>query len=37
MEMERRAQDSKDLEIINRNADELNEEADDVLGFQVEL
>jgi len=37
LEMERRARDSKDLEVINRNADELNKEADDVLGFQVEL
>ena len=37
IEMERRARDSKDLELINRNADELNKEAEDVLGFQVEL
>ena len=37
IDMERRARDAKDLEVINRNADELNKEADDVLGFQVDL
>jgi predicted DNA-binding antitoxin AbrB/MazE fold protein len=29
--------DAKDLEIINRNADRLNEEALDVLDYQIEL
>ncbi|MCI0525433.1 MAG: hypothetical protein L0Y75_09245 [Acidobacteria bacterium] len=29
--------DAKDLEIINRNADRLNEEAMDVLNYQIEL
>lgn len=29
--------DAKDLEIINRNADRLNEEAMDVLQYQIEL
>jgi len=29
--------DSEDLEIIDRHADELNEEALDVLDYQVEL
>ena len=33
----RRARDRKDLEIINRHAKRLNEEADDVLSYQVEL
>lgn len=28
---------TKDLEIINRNADRLNKEAEDVLSYQVEL
>ena len=32
--LEREARDRKDLEIINRNADRLNEEAADVLGYQ---
>lgn len=30
----KRERDAKDLEIINRNADWLNEEARDVLGYQ---
>ena len=29
--------DARDLEIINRNADRLNEEAMDVLQYQIEL
>lgn len=33
----RRAQDQNDLEIINKHADQLNEEAEDVLEYQVEL
>ena len=33
----RRARDLKDLEIINNNASQLNEEAEDVLQFQVEI
>jgi metal-responsive CopG/Arc/MetJ family transcriptional regulator len=33
----RRARDLKDLEAINRHADELNDEAEDVLSYQVEL
>lgn len=28
-------QDQRDLEIINRHADELNKEAEDVLGYQI--
>jgi metal-responsive CopG/Arc/MetJ family transcriptional regulator len=32
----RRARDRKDLEIINEYADQLNEEAEDVLEYQVE-
>ena len=32
--LEREARGRKDLEIINRNADRLNEEATDVLGYQ---
>jgi len=35
--LERRARDLRDLELINRNADKLNEEAEDVLSYQVEL
>jgi metal-responsive CopG/Arc/MetJ family transcriptional regulator len=35
--LERQARDLRDLEIINRNADRLNEEAEDVLSYQVEL
>lgn len=34
--LERRTRDLRDLEIINRNADKLNEEAEDVLSYQVE-
>lgn len=33
----RHRQNAKDLEIINRSADELNEEALDVLDYQVAL
>lgn len=33
----RRSRDLKDLEVINRHADELNEEAEDVLTYQVDL
>ena len=33
---ERRARDLQDLEAINRHAPELNEEAEDVLTYQVE-
>jgi metal-responsive CopG/Arc/MetJ family transcriptional regulator len=33
----RRKQDAKDLEIINERADDLNEEALDVLDYQVAL
>ena len=32
----RRARDLEDLEAINRHADELNQEASDVLTYQVE-
>ncbi|TVR90866.1 MAG: hypothetical protein EA428_07235 [Spirochaetaceae bacterium] len=32
---QREKRDQKELEIINANADELNEEAIDVLGFQA--
>ena len=35
-ERERAAMDERDREIINMHADELNEEAVDVLGYQVE-
>jgi metal-responsive CopG/Arc/MetJ family transcriptional regulator len=34
-EIVRREQDERDLEIINRHADRLNEEAMDVLSYQV--
>ena len=34
---ERRARDLKDLEAINRHADELNAEAEDVLNYQVDV
>ncbi len=30
-------QNTRDIEIINRNADRLNEEAQDVLAYQVQL
>ena len=33
----RRNRDMKDLEAINRNAERLNEEAEDVLAYQVDL
>lgn len=33
----RRARDLKDLEIINKHADQLNEEAEEVLSYQVEI
>ncbi len=33
----RKQQDAKDLEIINRRADYLNQEATDVLTYQVDL
>lgn len=33
----RRERDRKDLDAINANAKELNEEAEDVLGYQVDL
>ena len=33
----RRQQDARDLEIINRRADDLNQEAMDVLAYQVDL
>jgi metal-responsive CopG/Arc/MetJ family transcriptional regulator len=36
VQMSRRERDLRDLEIINRNAERLNEEAEDVLSYQVE-
>ena len=33
----RRASDLRDLELINRHADVLNAEAEDVLGYQADL
>jgi len=33
----RDAQNARDLEIINRRADHLNKEAEDVLAYQVDL
>ena len=33
----RRAADQRDLAILNRHADALNAEADDVLGYQADL
>ena len=36
-ERARQARELKDLELINKNADQLNEEAQDVLKYQVEL
>ena len=33
----RRDRDRKDLDTINANAKQLNEEAEDVLGYQVDL
>ncbi len=35
--LSRQERDARDIEIINRNADALNEEALDVLSYQVEL
>lgn len=38
IERRRRAgRDARDLEILNRSADALNEEAEDILGYQVEM
>ena len=34
---ERRARELRDLETINRHADELNEEAEDVLTYQADV
>ncbi len=36
-QMNRNRQNLKDLEILNRRADYLNQEADDVLSYQVAL
>jgi metal-responsive CopG/Arc/MetJ family transcriptional regulator len=36
-EQARQQRERRDLELINKNADELNEEAQDVLKYQVEL
>lgn len=33
----RKAADQRDLELINQHADRLNAEAEDVLGYQVDL
>ncbi len=33
----RQAREARDLEILNRSADELNREVEDVLAYQVEL
>jgi metal-responsive CopG/Arc/MetJ family transcriptional regulator len=33
----RQARDKRDLALIDRNADRLNSEAEDVLGYQVDL
>ncbi len=33
----RAARDARDLEILNRSADALNEEVEDILGYQVEV
>ena len=33
----RAARDARDLEILNRSADVLNEEVEDILGYQIEL
>jgi hypothetical protein len=35
--LERQEAEQRDLEILNRRADELNEEAEDVLAYQVAL
>ncbi len=38
IERRRRAdRDTRDLEILNRSADALNEEVEDILGYQVEM
>ncbi len=38
IERRRRAdRDAKDLEILNRSADVLNEEVEDILAYQIEL
>ena len=36
-ELKRKEAEQRDLEIMNRCADELNKEAEDVLGYQVPL
>ena len=36
-ELDKRERDRRELELINRNADKLSEEAEDVLSYQVEL
>ena len=36
-EIDHKAREARDIEIINQNAERLNEEAMDVLSFQVEL
>ena len=36
-DLERQHRDAEDLEILNRCADELNQEAEDVLEFQADL
>ena len=33
----RRVREARDLEILNRSADDLNREIDDILAFQAEL
>ena len=35
--LERKAVEQRDMEILNRRADRLNAEAEDVLGYQVPL
>jgi metal-responsive CopG/Arc/MetJ family transcriptional regulator len=37
MELIQRQQDARDLEIINKHADSLNQEAADVLAYQADL
>ncbi len=37
VQLERKKTEQRDLEIINRNADSLNAEAEDVLTYQVPL
>ena len=36
-ELERHERDLRDLELIDRSADKLNEQAEEVLSYQVEL